>query len=634
MINPVVLLALTLFSFSVRAQAIKTDTNQVQPYGKVDTSELTMKSCSFEKDANAMVLFDKASITVDQWWNVTLIRHKRIKIFNSDGKDEANIILPFFDKVTDIKAETINLTGGKIEYIEVDPKLIYKQKVDNEVKTLVFAFPNVSAGSIIEIQYTWKISSQGYNYIPSWYFQSKIPVRYSAINAKTYNINHIKLVTNVHQPFAEDTVFPLRHEDALMHVIVLKNVPSYVQEPYMKPEYDNIQCVNFKSSNNVWENININLASNFYFGGQFNFALKDEKAIVKKADSIKNRDVKIDSIFMLVKNRMTYNGINRWYTEDGTKTAWGNKKGNSTEINLTLCMLLKRTGIEAYPMLVSTPDYGIADPNEVSLMQFNKCVVFIPLDSVHYYVLDASNKHNIYNKIPFELLNTVGFITTFKKNSYGMVYLTDNKPSQQLVSIKADILADGKMSGTVDVTSDTYNRDDNIKNYHKLGEKDYIKSLAGGDNNLKISSLRIDNMEADSLPLNQHFNFNLDLPSSDGNYIYFNPYMFTLNPNPFVSEKRYSDIELSYNNIYTITGTYTIPKGYKVESVPQNQLLTLADKSMSVKRIFEVSNDVIQLHYIISRKKLFYHKEEYKGLHDFCKKMYEMLNEQIVLKKA
>jgi hypothetical protein len=38
--------------------------------------------------------------------------------------------------------------------------------------------------------------------------------------------------------------------------------------------------------------------------------------------------------------------------------------------------------------------------------------------------------------------------------------------------------------------------------------------------------------------------------------------------------------------------------------------------------------------YIINRKRTFYTKEEYTGLFQFYKKMYEMLNEQIVLKKS
>jgi hypothetical protein len=36
----------------------------------------------------------------------------------------------------------------------------------------------------------------------------------------------------------------------------------------------------------------------------------------------------------------------------------------------------------------------------------------------------------------------------------------------------------------------------------------------------------------------------------------------------------------------------------------------------------------------IDHKKSIYFKEEYADFHEFCKKMYEMLNEQIVLKKS
>ncbi|WP_158990774.1 DUF3857 domain-containing protein [Mucilaginibacter sp. L196] len=631
MTNPVVLLALTLFTFSVKAQSIKTDTNQVRPYGNVDTSELNLKSCGFEKDANAMVLFDKADIKINWDGAVSFMRHKRIKIFNTNGKDNANIDLSYFDKITDLVAETVNLTGGKIEYTQVDPQLIYKQKVNKEIKNLTFAFPDVRAGSVIEIQYTWKLKSL--LSIPPWFFQSDIPVRYSKVNVEMDNTYKIKLETVVNQFFAEDTVFSINHDSGTKAILILKNIHSFVKEPHMTPEFVNLQRVSFKSKINWWERANISLVVNMFFGGQLDFPLKNEKAIIKKADSIKNNDDKIDSIFTLVKDSMRFNGINHLYVDDPAQDAWNNRKGSSTEINMILCRLLKSAGIEAYPMLISTPDYGVADPTAESLFEFNKCVVMVSLDTTHYYTLDASNKHNVYNRIPLELLNTAGFIVMYKKN-YGIVYLRDSKPSQQLVSVKADILADGKLNGTVEVTSNDYNRDADMKNYHRLGKKDYIKSLTGGNNALKISALTIDNMETDSLPLTQHFNFSLDLPSSDGNYIYFTPYMFKLDPNPFLSEKRFSDIDFTYNNTYTITGTYTIPKGYKIESLPQNQLLTLADKSMSVKRVFEASNDVIQLHYIISRKKLFYHKEEYKSLHDFYKKMYEMLNEQIVLKKS
>jgi hypothetical protein len=186
--------------FSAKAQQA---IHAAQPYGKVDTADLKLTSCDFEKDANAEVLFDKAVVTCYDNGYITYLRHKRIKIFNDNGKDEANIKIGFIDKITDIEAETINITGKTIEYTPVDTKLIYQEKIDKHQKALIFTFPDVRPGSIIELQYKWKIFS---DFVPAWYFQSNIPTRYSeneiTLPAQAILINTVAKVT---QPFAKDS---------------------------------------------------------------------------------------------------------------------------------------------------------------------------------------------------------------------------------------------------------------------------------------------------------------------------------------------------------------------------------------------------------------------------------------------
>ena len=627
-----VLLALTLFTISVKAQNLKPDTSYVLPYGKVDSSELAMKTCSFEKDANAVVLFDKASLTVDQWWSVTLIRHKRIKILNSNGKDEANISLPFFDKMTDIQAETINSNDGKIEYIPVDPKLIYKQK-DGDIKSLTFTFPDVRAGSIIELKYTWKITSE--YYMPSWYFQSNIPTCYSEITAKIYTESNLKMNISVKQPFIKDSLYNVEHKSSLVRILALNNVHSYVKEPYMTPEYQNIQRLSFTSFKRVWTRVGDELSYDKNFGLQLTSKLSGEKAILARLDSIKDKNVKIDSIFTLVKNNMKWNNKDELFTDDGIQSAWNKKTGSSTEINLILCRLLTRAGFDACPMVVSTPDYGVVDPAIASLSQFDRAVVYIPIDSVSYYILDASDKRNIYKLMPFDLLSTYGLSISTIDHKYRLLNLfnTSNQ-AQQTVFIKAKVSADGKMSGTTDLVCYNYNRYGALKLYQKLGEKKYKDLLKEDDNNLTIDSLKLVNVENSELPLYQHFNFNLNLPASDENYIYFNFNIFALGANPFLSENRYSDIDFTYNDTYRITAIYNLPEGYKVESIPKNQILVMEDKSMTIKRVVAEDKGVINVRYVITRNKSFYTKDQYKGLYVFYKRMYELMNEQIVLKKT
>ena len=47
------------FSLSVNAQTKPATTPTTQPYGKTDMADLEMKTCDFEKDANAEVLLIK-----------------------------------------------------------------------------------------------------------------------------------------------------------------------------------------------------------------------------------------------------------------------------------------------------------------------------------------------------------------------------------------------------------------------------------------------------------------------------------------------------------------------------------------------------------------------------------------------
>jgi hypothetical protein len=127
----------------------------------------------------------------------------------------------------------------------------------------------------------------------------------------------------------------------------------------------------------------------------------------------------------------------------------------------------------------------------------------------------------------------------------------------------------------------------------------------------------------------------LDLTGSDGGYIYFNPNLFTsLHENPFLSETRSTDIDFGFIPNYTISGIYKIPEGYKTEALPKNISMTMPDKSMSFRRVVGEDNGNITIMYQITHKKAIYFKEDYPDLREFYKKMHEMLNDQIVLKKS
>ncbi|RKR81108.1 uncharacterized protein DUF3857 [Mucilaginibacter gracilis] len=645
------------FVTHVLAQA---PTPATMPFGKVDMADLQLKACEFEKDANAMVLFDKGDVYFDQDFNIVMERHKRIKIFNDKGKDEGNIRIEFYggnraENITDVQVETINENNGKPEITKLERKLIYTENVDQFRQAIVFAFPNVKAGSIIEYKYRFQdVASYS---LPDWFFQGNIPCRYSEISTETPDLFVYKTQTHILQPFVKNIsgsdsktigmgaqAFTYNTDKRTRG---LANIPSLTDEPYMRSRADNLQRIYYQLTSirpvggfvrsfiDTWEKAGNSLIENDNFGGQLKRKLKDEELIISKAKAFKTDDEKIAFVFKQVKDRMKWNDADYRYTVDGTVKAWEKQTGNATEINLALCHLLKQTGVKVYPMVVSTRQNGQVSGAYPSLFQFNRAVVYIPVDSTKHYVLDASGKYNVYNETPYELLNSFGLYIDKEEKKYDLLFIDHDIAAREVVQIVASVLPDGKLDGTAEINSYSYHKLSNVEKYKKDGEEKYKKFLKNGDNNLEIASLKLENMDIDTLPLCQKIGFKLALPASDENYIYINPNLFSpLKTNPFLSENRATDIDFGCRNNYVITGSYKIPAGFKADALPKNVSMTMPDKSITFRRFIGEEDGMIKVSYIVNYKKTVYYNVEYPEFREFYKKMNDMLNEQIVLKKG
>jgi hypothetical protein len=632
------LLLMGIFAVPVKAQT-QAPGPITQPFGKIDKADLEMKVCDFEKDANAEVLFDKGTVYFDNDYDIILERHIRIKIFNDNGKKEADIRVPYYggnhsEYISNVQAETINLNNGNIEFTKVDKKLIYTQKVDKFRTAMVFSFPDVKPGSVIEYKYS--LTAQSVADFPDWYFQTNIPTRYSELNTTIPNILYYKNLVMVNQPYVKNT------DD----IKALANIPSLHDEPYMSSRTDNEERILYelKSINTIgihqsfsdtWEKVGKDEIEADDFGGQFRRKLTGEETILTKAKSLSFEKDKIAFIFNEVKNSMKWNEDDERYTNDGTSEAWEKKTGNSTEINLILYHLLQKAGIKALPMLVSTRSNGKINPGYPNSYQFNRTVAYIPVGSANYYVLDATSKFNVFNEIPSNLLNGFGFYLDKENQKFDLAFLQKPIPAREVTLINAEIKPGGKMTGTAQISSFSYNRINAVKKYKTDGEEKYIKYLRNDDNNLKIASVKFDNMEVDTLPLTQNVEFSLDLTGSDENYIYFKPNLFSSDyDNDFLSENRFTDIDFGYRGNASQNGIYKLPAGYKIDAMPKSISMAMPDNSIIFRRIVAEQDGSIVIRYVLDFKKSLYFKENYPEFHEFFKKMSELVSEQIVLKKS
>lgn len=632
--------AILLGAMIMNAEAQQTPViHKDEAFGKVSMDDLTLQSCDFEKDANAEVLFDKGSVFFDQDYNPVLERHLRIKIFNDKAKDEGNIKIKFYggkngEYVGHIEAETINAENGKPSVSKVERKQIFTQKIDKYRSEIVFSFPDVKPGSVLD--YKYDLTGSSLADFPDWYFQHDIPTRYSELTTNIPDILFYKNLVMVNHPFIVNT-----DNDKVM-----VNIPSVDDEPYMSAPEDNedrilyeLKSINttdiHQSFSDTWDKVGKGLLDDEDFGGQFRRKLSGEEDIISKAKALKSDDDKIAFLFNEVKNAMKWNDDDETFVDEGTSEAWNKKTGNSAEINLILYHLLEKSGVKAYPMLVSTRDNGKINPAYPNSYQFNRTVVYAPIDSTNYYVLDATDKYNTYNLIPESLLNNFGLTVDKEDQAFNTVFIRNATPVRMVSVIQGDIKPDGKMSGHAQISDFGYNRSDVAQAFKSAGEQKYKDGLSDGDNNLKVSGLKIENMETDSLPLIQDIDFSLNLPAAADNYIYFKPAIFTgMDSNPFLSEKRSTDIDFGYQNSFSINGLYTIPAGYTVDALPKSIGMETPGGTVIFRRLTAVQGNTIAVRYLILFKKSIFFKENYPELHEFYKKMFEMLNEQVVLKKA
>ncbi|MFD1257483.1 DUF3857 domain-containing protein [Mucilaginibacter terrae] len=636
-------------------------TTEGQAFGKIDKADLELKECEFEKDAAAMVLFNKGELYYDDNLNIVIQHHKRVKIFNESGKKQADVRIEYyggnrFEYITGLQGQIYNLADGKVEAVKLDKKQIFTENVDKSRMALVFSFPNVKSGSVIEYKYQQTINSL--SDIPDWFFQEEIPIKYSELVTTIPDWFDFTTQQRHYRPFTKyatqtesrsissGTSTPLMFLENKTQW-AMANVPAMVREPYMTSEVDNLQCLYFhltsfrppvgftQSFSNTWAKVGGRLADDEDFGLQLKKKLLGENIIIDKAKTLKTDEEKIAYVFNEVKNTMKWNNVDRWYTNDGTSKAWEKKTGNSTEINLILYHLLKQSGVKAYPMVVSTREHGKVNPVYSFLYQFNRSVVYVPVDSTTNYVLDATSKYNCYLETPANLLGSHGLYIDKDNKKYDLVYLTRENPVRRVVLINAQIQPGGMMDGTAQVSSFSFDRASNVEKYKVNGEKKYIDYLRDNNNSLSITSLKMENLDEDNMPLNQHINFKQELTGSDKDYIYFNANLFSsLRSNPFLSENRVSDIDFGHCSSYNLTGMYKIPAGFKSDALPKSMNLVMPDKNITCNRMVVEQDGTILIRYVITYKKTLYFKDDYPQIYAFYKKMHELLNEQVVLKKS
>lgn len=618
-----------------------------QEYGDITQDEINYKTCAFDKSADAVIFLDKAMSTHDDQALITKRRIK-FKILKESGIENGNLRIVYrhrddFEIIDELEAYVYNVNdqGSGYKKTELDKKSIFREKINEYYTAIKIALPEIKIGSIVEYQYTSKMKN--YGGLGDWFFQEEIPTLLSQ-----YDLTMLPGAAFSYKVIKSPTLHAdVKYIEAQGRTIFeMRNIPGLRDEPYMDAPRDYLQRVVFQLSEyqtyygarqkyaNTWADLARDLLQEEDFGRVIEKNVKGSDEVLTPIKAKSSEFEKMVSVFSYVQKNLSWNRINSKYAGEGLKKVWEKKSGTSGEINLLLINFLKEVKLDAQPLLVSERDHGKVDGSYPFVDQFNKVVALVIVNGKRY-ILDATDQTTPIDMIPFDLLNTNAFLVVKKSNA--VIPLSDNTRTLKNFTVMLSFLdEEGKMNGEVNVYSYDYSRLNRMPDLKKNSEKDFITHYFQKEvSNIEIDSIVIKNRDTDSLPLEQKFHYSTSMPST-GDYRMVNLNLFGAHDkSPFVSDNRFTNINFGCQVNNTLTQVLKIPAGMKPEALPKSINLIMPDNSITFSRVmqYDAATNTItsQVKYQVTRT--LFVPEEYPSVKDFYKKMVDMLNEPLVLKK-
>lgn len=614
-------------------------------YGIISGNEKELKECSFDKDANAIILLHEATSDYDDEYHLITTHHVRIKILKEAGLSVADVSIPFyrkddFENIYKVEGMTFNYDAQGNEVItKLDRKSIFTKKTNERIGEVVIAFPAIKVGSIIEYQY--ESVMRHYGGLDDWDFQDRLPVL-----ASKYTLVIVPNAEFAYQ-VSKSTGYPIvikKQEYRGGIFFEMDSIPGLGNESYMDARRDYLQKVIFQLSGftrggsknkymSSWDEVSRGLLAEPAFGPQLNKNISGTTDFIKSVKMLPADEDKMKAVFNYVRGNMVWNNLYSKYSADGVKDAWQKKGGTSGDINLALVNLLKEAGLEANPVLVSERFHGKVNTAYPFLDQFNSVFAYVVINKKKYF-LDATNTTLPPHLTPIEILNTTGYV--YNRKTGGLIAITnDSLQFKENISGAITISPQGTVDGELSVYSFDYARVEKLQEYKRDKEKFISDNFEVPGTTIGAKDIVVENMDKDSLGFIQTATITGNL-NTTGEYSFMPLNIFTgYATNPFISTNRFSNINFGYRRQLNFNVSFQLPETYIIDALPKSMRLITPDKDISFLRQVEYSKEDNQVRCImkIEFKESLYPADDYPMIKEVYQKLFDYLKEPIVLKK-
>ncbi|MDD2962307.1 MAG: DUF3857 domain-containing protein [Bacteroidales bacterium] len=645
-----IFLFILLISVTLKGQWVKPE------FDNIGIEEKNLKQCSFDKQADAVVLFDSGeSFFIDgsNGIEMVFVKHIKIKILSEAGIGAASFQIPLYEgksgieNLYNIKGFSYNFEGDLVRKTELKKDAVFKERINDQWSARRLTFPDVRVGTVVELEYM--ISSPYVFEFRDWDFQSQYPVIHSQYKTRMIpfyeyiylikgNIEKIQR-KSYEDGFSRRGMFGIQFNE-MVYEFWASELPGLVSERFAPSSKDYNTRVDFQLCTVIfpgggkerilttWEELIDDYLSDDLFG-----------KYIKKAQKWGLKNLPVDSLLQLSeKERMGYvvDYVKRNYRTDGV-LRWSRAKksfndfvkqrdGNAANLNLMTIGLLKAAGIDVVPVVLSTRLNGeIA--YDYPFRHYFDCVVALVRSSGGTMILDATNPVAPLGELPLICYNGKGLIVEKGALQWCVLAL----PGHSVEATNFNLTFNGSDTVmTLAISSEltgfpaTEWRDKLLQNPESVNQ--FFKNDLFNDKDLEVV---VRNQSDIKLPLMFDGSLSIPVPKKSSRLIVRPFWGQSVAVNPFQSAERSLPIVIPYTGRRSFVFTMELPGNYKATQLPENKSLTIGGMSLQYVAALNDKKIVISGHYSVTKS--FFAVAEYNEIRQFYNYLIKTFNQEVVV---
>jgi hypothetical protein len=643
---------LFVFSAMLLTVTLRAQINAVT-FGDIPSEDVEMKTYEPDPGADAVYLenFGRVHLTYTGEGIIKTVfeHHFRIKILNSDGFDYADFKASFYNsgKIERIQAATYNMENGSVVTSKLDKKNIYYSNSSNQRRNISFTFPNVRAGSVLELKYTY--TYDGYYDLYPWSFQEDIPVRRGGFTADipgyfTYKISATGDLKNVRYNRAEEKVdFGYDYVDGVSATWAYSNMQAYRPEPYSTGSDDYFAKVTFELSkieitgfyykdvSPSYDKLSQKMLDDESFGDVLKNEMFLKNKVIRQAETANGGLEKLKIIYNYITQNFVWNDNFDVFASQNLKKTMAEQRGNSADLNMLLIAMLRKVGVSADPVILSTRENGRLNRFFPIMQKFNDVIAKVNIDGV-VYLVDATDPLRPYNMLPFECLNEVGWLVN--TTGSGWVKLKNDEKESTVTSVNLALSDKGVFKGSVQSIYSGYDAY-SLRQLMKLaGESGYTDFVRHEFGNQSFDNFAWENIAELDKPVQERFDITIENATIlYGGKIAFKPvFQKGLAINQFYSEERLSPVDFGCPKDEKYSATIIIPQGYKVEELPASIKVSLPENGGTFIYDVSANENTITVQVSTTISNVMFSPTDYNLLREFWARIIQKQEELIILR--